>query len=396
MTFMNTLLDELGGFKNIDNKKDKLKVSSKNKGDLSKEQLAFNRLTKRIQKLESSIESESVKLDGLVIFYDKEVLPNKIKLAEVQLDLAFALDESTNKHRLSKSITEKVKDTIVYLCEEAFEFILVTPESEALYDRWSEISFQEDLEQQKRDRNQMFSDFFGSKLSDKMNMDDLDLDDPESMARFQENIEQLFEEKKSTSKSKKKSKKQLEKEELKKQEEAIQNKSIRSIYISLTKILHPDTETDEVLKKEKEELMKAVTAAYEQKDLSTLLRLEMEWVYKTSEHLEKLAEDKLKIYISVLKERVSELELEKHMLYRNPRLENVFPFINQDENQAINSLNHEKDQIINDYLDLEGDISIFNRLKSKSDINEFIEEFHEYHCEGSNNFGFNDMFFDEI
>ena len=194
-------------------------------------------------------------------------------------------------------------------------------------------------------------------------------------------------------KSKKKSKKQLEKEELKKQEEAIQNKSIRSIYISLTKILHPDTETDEVLKKEKEELMKAVTAAYEQKDLSTLLRLEMEWVYKTSEHLEKLAEDKLKIYISVLKERVSELELEKHMLYRNPRLENVFPFIKQDENQAKILINHENDQIINEYLDLEGDISIFNRLKSKSDIIEFIEEFHEYHCEGSDNFGFNDLFY---
>ena len=393
---MNTPFDELAGFKNVNNKNDKLKVSSKKKGDLSKEQLAFNRLTKRIQKLESSIETESVKMNRLVIFYDKEVLPNKIKLAEVQLDLAFALDESTNKHRLSKSITEKVKETIVYLCEEAFEFILVTPDTEALYDRWSDISFQEDLEQQKRDRNQMFSDFFGSKLSDKMNMDDLDLDDAESMARFQENIEQLFEEKKSTSKSKKKSKKQLEKEELKKQEEAIQNKSIRSIYISLTKILHPDTETDEVLKKEKEELMKSVTAAYEQKDLSTLLRLEMEWVFKTSEHLEKLAEDKLKIYISVLKERVSELELEKHMLYRNPRLENVFPFIKQDENQAKILINHENDQIINDYLDLEGDISIFNRLKSKSDISEFIEEFHEYHCEGNDNFGFNDMFFDEI
>ena len=156
---MKTLFDDLEGLKNDNNKKEELKISSKKKGDLSKEQLAFNRLTNRIQKLESSIETESVKIDRLVNFYEAEVQPNKIKLAETQLDLAFALDESTNKHRLSNSITEKIKETIVYLCEEAFEFILVTPESEALYDRWSDISFQEDLEQQKRDSKNMFSDF---------------------------------------------------------------------------------------------------------------------------------------------------------------------------------------------------------------------------------------------
>jgi len=397
---MKTLFDELEGLENSNtsnvNAKNKvdLKIGTKGKASLTKEQIAFNRLTQRIQKLETSIESESVKIDRLINFYEKEVQPNKIKLAEVQIVLALALDELTNKHRLAKSIVEKVKETILYLCDKAFEFIDVTPESEALYDRWSDISYQDDLEQQKNNGKDMFFNFFGDKFGDSINKDDFDMDDPESMARFQKKMEQLFEDTKNdTSKTKKKTKKQEEKEELKKQEEAIQNKSIRSIYISLTKVLHPDTEVDEVLKKDKEELMKSVTAAYEQKDLSTLLRLEMEWVFKTTEHLEKLAEDKLKIYISVLKERVSELEMEKHMLYRNPRLENVFPYVSQTEKTAKNSINEEKDQLLNDCLDLDSNTSILKRLKSKSEINDFINEFHEDQCYGGDFFDFDDLFF---
>ena len=46
--------------------------------------------------------------------------------------------------------------------------------------------------------------------------------------------------------------------------------------MSLAKMLHSDLETDETLKLEREELMKKVTAAYQDKDLNTLLKLEIE------------------------------------------------------------------------------------------------------------------------
>src|SRR5690606_8850986 len=110
---------------------------------------------------------------------------------------------------------------------------------------------------------------------------DLDLcdfeDSPEGFAKFQEKLREEMSKKEAqeankSSSSHKKTKKQLEKEGIKKEEEILQLKSIRNIYISLVKVLHPDTNS-ELENAQKEELMKRVTKAYSEKDLPTLLKL---------------------------------------------------------------------------------------------------------------------------
>lgn len=125
-------------------------------------------------------------------------------------------------------------------------------------------------------------------------------------------------------KARKKTAKQLAKEQQEEFANEFKVKNIRNIYISLAKLLHPDTETDATLKAEKEEVMKKVTAAYDKNDLLTLLQLEIEWVHKNNTHLHNLKDDVLKLYCDVLKEQLRALQLEKFGLRENPRYNSIF------------------------------------------------------------------------
>ena len=65
--------------------------------------------------------------------------------------------------------------------------------------------------------------------------------------------------------------------------------------------------------------MKELTSAYESKNLHALLSLELKWIYKESSHLETLADDKLSVYLQLLKEQVSNLEYEKKGIFQQPQ-----------------------------------------------------------------------------
>ncbi len=65
--------------------------------------------------------------------------------------------------------------------------------------------------------------------------------------------------------------------------------------------------------------MKELTAAYESKNLHALLSLELKWIYKESSHLETLADDKLSVYLQLLKEQVNNLEYEKQGIFQQPQ-----------------------------------------------------------------------------
>jgi hypothetical protein len=375
---MRTLFDDLEDFQPT-NKKMELKISGSSKTKLSKEQLAFNRLIDRIQNLESTLEIEKDKAEILNNYFEKEVKPQMIKLAEKKLEHAFQLNELSNRFQLSQNTLSQIGDLIVYTCDDVFNVLTVTPEMESLYDDWSEIPYQDELLSQKEDAKADFEEYMNDMFGKSFNMDDVDIDDPESVARFQAKMKELFEssEQETAGKSnRKKSKKQLEKEEQEKATEQLKNKSLRSIYISLTKVLHPDTETDEALKSEKLELMKSVTKAYEEKDLQTLLRLEMEWVFKTSEHLEQLAEEKLKIYTSVLKERVNELEQEKIMIHRNPRFFHVFRFLDLSQQKAMMFIKEEREDRKKAIKYFDSEIKSLNYLGNKKQVKAHINDLH--------------------
>ena len=114
-------------------------------------------------------------------------------------------------------------------------------------------------------------------------------------------------------------KKKLSKREIEKEIQAEKTwKSIRGIYLELVKELHPDKEADETQRLLKEERMKQLTKAYQEKDLASLLRMQINWLEESAKEPIDQTDDVLKQYNKVLQAQVDRLEQEYDLLCNAP------------------------------------------------------------------------------
>jgi len=368
--------DELWEATGLDRKSLKI-VAGRNK-TLSKNQIMFNRLTKRIEQLQGIIQTETAKLESLLKIYLAEILERKRALAESRVMVAKALGASTKKVKFGKRQYEDVRAVILDLCEEAFVEIEPDKETEAFYDAWAETSYREEAQSQSDAMKREMADNVRAAFDIEIDPDEIE-DTPEGFARFARRLKNEFEEKEKKQAGRhsvrEKSKKQLERELLRKQEEAQTLKSMRSIYLSLAKALHPDTITDPKEKKRKEELMKKVTAAYSDRDLSMLLKLEMEWVKTEGHALDRLPDDQLKLYIASLKEQVEALEQERDVLFINPRFADVSEFARFPESSAKQQIKKAAQDYQRAIGGLKDFMTVFSKTAPKKEIVSFVKSY---------------------
>jgi hypothetical protein len=354
-------------------KKNELVITAKGEQKLSKDQQTFNRLTKQIEKLENEIEQENEKLLKLKEFFGREIRPLKQALGQTQMKTAMTLGDIASAYKFSKKQTDEIRSLVLNYCDEAFCIIEPNAEQEAFYDTWAETSYKEELEYEANMQKDMFSEIMSSMFGMDINPEEL-TDDPEAFARFQEKLKMGYEQRfHQQIPPRKKTKKQIEKEREQKAIDDLKNKNIRSIYIALAKMLHPDSETDVAAKLEKEELMKKVTVAYEQKDFSTLLRLEMEWVHNSSEHLDQLTTEKLKTYNAALRQQVGELEQEKFSLKRHPRFAEIEDYSRLPEGHALAVINRDKNQLLKTKKETEALAQKIKEATSKKEVMDIVK-----------------------
>ncbi|NJO88495.1 MAG: J domain-containing protein [Chloroflexia bacterium] len=327
-------------------------------------------------------------------YHLENMFPLGPELANRRLELAMVLGNCTTKYKFGKRQSENIKMTILDLCDKAFSVIEPTKEQEEFYNQWAETTYKEELAAQEKEAKEEFAGFmdfmFGVEI------------DPEKFEGTEQDMEDLykkmqehFNENEPYTKQRKKTKKQIEREERQKAEEAIEKKSIRSIYIALAKVLHPDTEPDPVQKLEKEELMKKVTKAFEEKDLPTLLHLEMEWVHKESNHLEQLTDEKLSVYISALKQQVKELEQQRWAIKHNPRYSAIVHLLQHISGKnAMFALKVETAEEKSRVETFDSFITKFKKEGQKKNILEFIEEYSDLIYDQETMMEFDDLFFD--
>jgi hypothetical protein len=299
---------------------------------LSKEQLEFNRLTRRIEKLQKQIPDETKKLQDLNNLYQNEVYSKVLELGKLKIDICHLLDQKRTEIKLPALQNQKLDHLLLDFLDDAFSVIEPDDATKELYKKYSRSSYEDELSNQESAVKEVFSDMLFKKFG--LRLDPSMLTQNPDFARIEEELKKQWEQKERLKKTKRKTKKQLEKEELEQQKEALKNKSIRSIYVALAKILHPDTEPDEALKQEKEEMMKQVTVAYENRDLMQLLQLEMQWIKKHDDSLSKMEASTLNVYIHLLKDQVKELEQELDMLYVHPAFSAVSAYSLLNTNEA--------------------------------------------------------------
>ncbi len=86
------------------------------------------------------------------------------------------------------------------------------------------------------------------------------------------------------------------------------NTALRTVYRQLASALHPDREPDEAERVRKTALMSEVNAAYDRKNLSELLKLQLQLAQIDSAALSRIADDKLNAMCLLLKEQVDALQ----------------------------------------------------------------------------------------
>ncbi len=94
------------------------------------------------------------------------------------------------------------------------------------------------------------------------------------------------------------------------QVEEARKRTLSVIYKQLAKVLHPDLESDPVKREQNHHLMQELTTAYKKGDLHTLLRLELSWIHREEDDLDRLTDEKLKVYIELLHQQVADLRRE--------------------------------------------------------------------------------------
>ena len=290
----------------------------------SKEHLAFNKLTKRIEGVQKKIDSETKKLEELLALYHKEVFPRVLELGNLKIKLCHLLHEKRKAVSLSKKQNQKLDEVIIDLLDDAFSVVEPEEPTKIIYNTYTGGDFDEESKEEEEDLKQAFAEMFYKQFGIKLDPSLLD-EDPD-FTKIEEQLKHQIDEKYGTQKPRKKTKKQAEKEALVQQKEDLKKKSLRSIYLSLVKLLHPDTEQDKDLRLEKEEVMKKVTTAYDNKDMMELLKIEMQWVKVHEQSLNNTDVNTVAIYVQLLKDQLQQLEFELDMVYNNPKYADVIEY----------------------------------------------------------------------
>jgi len=305
---------------------------------LSKEQLAFNKYSKKIEALRKQLLNDQLRFDKLSACFLKTVSPAREAYNSALTEFVKALYAIYKYEKLTGVNKGKLKNLILSNLDEAFQYIVPTDEIKAIYDALNPQTYDEEEAEQISSMKDGLEQMFRAQFGMDVDFSDMEMNE-EAVARKLAEMKDEFENsQKEVNLKRKKTKREIESEIKNKQAQELQNKNVRSIYLSLVKMLHPDLESDAVLKLEREELLKKVTAAYQKKDMHTLLKLESEIIHRQSEHLELLTDEKLKFLNTQLKEQILELQEELSMLRYHPRYEIIEEFMGYSESGALKNI----------------------------------------------------------
>ncbi|MBK8747638.1 MAG: hypothetical protein IPM04_07155 [Saprospiraceae bacterium] len=189
---------------------------SENQSNLSKEQIKFNRLTTRIQKLKSQIQSDTQKLDEFLSLYVSIVVPEQKLLIVEKLNLAKEIDAKLAFIKLPKKLTNQVEQLMIQILDEVIGQSEPNEELNNLYKKYNGRTYEEDLQEEKEEMAEMFSKFFYESTGFKFDPEDLKSENPD-FEKIREGFEQFNT---ANTKTRKKSKNKLRKKAWKKKKES--------------------------------------------------------------------------------------------------------------------------------------------------------------------------------
>ena len=365
------------------------------KKTLSAAQKQFNSLTKKIEKQKKRLLdwTETIPVYQQKIAQDYEPLIDSLN--DHKVEFALLLDQSYDLPLFKKTDKQKLS----YLICDMSEFLIAEynkDELKPLFNKHSDYDY-DSIEQ---DTDPGVADLMRDIAENLFNIDlgdDVDLSSPE---KFQAQLEEKMREQAeavSPTQPRKKTKKQLEKQLRQEEEDALASQSVREVYRKLVAALHPDREPDEEERLRKTELMQRVNLAYGKKDLLKLLELQLEIEQIDPEHLTNIADSRLKHFIKILKEQLSELGQETEQIEQMFRLSLNLPYYaTLTPDYLLRTLSQDIKEIANKIDAIKDEIKTFSHapalkawLKSyKIPKNEGRDDFNDFFLDDLMTFGF--------
>lgn len=267
---------------------------------LSRDQQRFNRLLKRIDNLRNQLAKIETLCDTHRPAYHLTLTPLRDRYQKLIRETVLWLHARLQRKGLSNALK---RDTKIILCHLSQILALQGDEEmKNLHDQYSTESLAQKEESLQMDMREMMEAMLGKPLGEVENMDELlraSLDEIlETQAAEAEQRQQKH------ARRKKPDSAQSKAETIRQEAET----TLRKLFRQLASALHPDRETDPDERDRKTILMSEANAAYENRDLVSLLQIQLRVELTNKASIAQLAEEKIASLSLLLKQQINELE----------------------------------------------------------------------------------------
>lgn len=239
----------------------------------------------------------------------REVLAERRRLCRQMVLLLDARIEAPSK---PKGLTPNQKQQALAMLRSLLGQLdpMGDPEIQAVIARHDPDAAEDDLDDAELARQQA-QELLDTYMGDEDFAQGRTFDCPEDVIRAAMEYQQAQAEKREAKRAARKAKKPPTAKELAAQQKELDaQNALRTVFRQLASALHPDREPDEALRLRKTALMSQVNAAYERKDLSALLRIQLESEMLDAAKASALSEAKLKAMCDLLAEQLKALQRE--------------------------------------------------------------------------------------
>jgi hypothetical protein len=272
---------------------------------------------KRFNTLMARIDAEQALSQALQKAADTHVPTHRQAVREMTQEsqrlcksMALLLDQHIQAPAQAKSLTPKQKQQAIHMVLTLCEQLMGTedPEVQALWQRYAPVPDAEEQALHKAQLQELAASFVGGDFAQGR-----EFDSPEDVLRaaleFEHKRRQAEAEKRDAKRAERKAKKAPSAKALAaEQKELDAQNALRTVFRQLASALHPDREPDAQARDRKTALMSEVNAAYERKDLSALLRIQLQEELVDATKAAVVSEAKLKAMADLLAQQVKVLE----------------------------------------------------------------------------------------
>ncbi len=270
---------------------------------LSPTQRKFQKLSRQVEGQKAYLIELKDVLQRLQSRAAGELLPIHERFTLARRALVQAIDAAFQEGvKLGRNQRRNVVSWLLQLCDALLSEDREDEPTRAVYDRHSDLPWQ----QMHSDRSDFLQAFEDELMRNMFGDEVVDVRKGDGFGDFLSGME--ADGGAAPSKPQRKpSKRQLEKQAQREREEREASQSVREIYRKLASAVHPDREVDAERKAQRTELMQRINSAYEANDLLALLALQRQAEGFAAEEAMNASEERLKIFVRLLKEQVEAL-----------------------------------------------------------------------------------------